>query len=532
MNTNEYDELRLKFNKVDIKNPKSLHKWFTTNDCLNIHDHSIIIGKSSQAVKRLRKLAGLGGKKPNITKQDLPNKSIGPVDLPPNWKSKEWLSENINRYTIVSLSKSAGVTRNTMYKILLRAGVTFGDRRVSKNPCCTKAWCHRHYVELDLSMNQCSKIAKISQPKFADWLVKFKIPVKSKRAEREADIVVPLFLRILIRKLYKQSIVRKVIVHKAHLQIKFKDGITQRYLYNKITAGQWFISNIPKIRLQYEQDIQTQETYPAHISVSKKELDRSTKFEQDVALHYLNKQLTQRGWIWPRYPQYVLQDDLNNLKSIEDRKMIKKGSIIAYNQIAGRYLMCHFFDLSHLWRDVFMIPKRSWAVMRSLHKKKDLNVNTHNMIHEITRGILRQKLKLPNPALYVTLLRRLGIRGRVLDLNLGTGSRAIACSVTGNEYAYLSNEKMDKAIDLGIMDVCGLKCIKYDDEVVDLVICDNDLTESNIEAAMLYADRAKQIIAYVPREKKDEYKEIYDPKSMIKVITNPRSRDPNYYFIW
>ena len=79
----------------------------------------------------------------------------------------------------------------------------------------------------------------------------------------------------------------------------------------------------------------------------------------------------------------------------------------------------------------------------------------------------------------------------------------------------------------------NVKCGHYNGvDKVDLVICDNDLSHSDIKYALSFADRANCIMVYVPREKKTLYQEMYKPKSMIKVITHPVNRDPNYYFIW
>jgi hypothetical protein len=160
---------------------------------------------------------------------------------------------------------------------------------------------------------------------------------------------------------------------------------------------------------------------------------------------------------------------------------------------------------------------------------KEGKFNTANFIMEFTR---RHKLKMPNPSLYRFLFKRLGIKGRVLDLFVGNGAHAIGCAMNNLEYVHLNDDRFNRAVDLGFADFMNLRHGTYDNGLTDLVLCDGDLEEHNIDEAMSYADRTKQILAYVPREKKREYEIKYRPRSIIKVITTPVPRDPNYYFLW
>lgn len=516
----DYSELRLEFNKASDSNA-AMKKWFEKYSYLNIQDLSIIMGKCSRDVRALRRSVGIKGRAPQVSKRAT-TKNVDIAELPENWRTKEWLTEHLPKYGSLSIMRATGLTRKRFYEILHKLEVKLPGT-INKNPCHTQAWCYRHYVELGYSTRKCAQLAGITHPTFIDWLIKFKIQM---RVHRE-KYTVPVELKILISKLKRLPIIKNYKVYPSHLYIKYADGLIGRYQYKFISGDQWVLNSIPKIVYEYQTDM-IETTYPAHICIPN--LVGHSIFERDIALHTFTNQLAKRGWIHPYVPSDVLIEELQHLNSVKEKNYIKNGAFTSlYDKKITKYILLHFFNNEQIW-EYFKYPHRTWRLAKQLIKTK-YKFNVYNLIRLATKN--KAKFRYPNPALYSMIFRRIGIKGTILDLNLGTGARAVACGLAGCQYRTCDNIGFGYAVDNGFAEFMNLDYKYYDgSETVDLVINDNDLSETDIEYALSFADRAKMIMVYVPREKKLEYQERYKPSSMIKAITHPMNRDPNYFFIW
>lgn len=530
MNDIELIKLQRLFSKVDQKDAASLYKWFTDHSYLNISDHALVMDRCTRKVRELRILAGLKGRKPTTNKRPVTIK-IQIAELPTNWRTKEWLESYINKYGTMAVQRATGLSVSRFYEIVHKLNVKIKGRTESKNPNCTKAWCHKHYVELGLSLRQCAKLAGITHPRFADWLVKFKIPIRPRYLKSKTQL--PFSFKVFIAKLSKQKIVRQVILYPAHIHVRYHDETTARYHFKSIPANDWTIEHVPKIAYQYHDGI-SDNRYSAHIIITRSSLDRANRFERDLALHAFNKLITKRGWVWPLFPDDVLANDLRSLYREKENSYIKGGSFTVLNKGPGKILLQHFFDLSHIWDSVLRKPRVTYNMIKSLYNtRKDVNLS--NLIKTIARHGVKHKLKLPNPTLYRFLFQKLKIDGPVLDLHVGSGARAIGCALANLQYLHLNDTRFIQAVELGFDTLLNVNHDSYDNRNVNrlgLVIGDEDLGEFSIETALKYADKARRILVYVPREKKEEYRVAYQPTSIIKIITNPIKQDPNYFFLW
>ena len=410
-----------------------------------------------------------------------------------------------------------------------------GRGRKSRNPYCTKAWCHRHYVELQYTETKCAKLAGITRARFVDWLVKFKIPIRPKYVKQDCKIQLTFFFKCLINKLKLDPNIKEIRIYKNHLYLKHQDGLVSRYRFSQMDQTDWRYDKVPAIVNQYENDLV--DTTSAHLSISRAQLSKCSRIERDIALHKFNKILNTRGWIWPEYPIEELLDDLAKLKKEKEHNYIKNGTFtLLHNNCPGRKILANYFDMSEIYNQIFKKSIRTYGIIYRLYKSKNNPFDFHNILRMATRSNFRNmKFKMPNPTFYSIILKRLNIKGSVLDLNVGTGSRSIACALNGLKYMHLNDPKISKAIDLGYDEFIGLKHSSFDG-MSDLTIADMDLTgdkcEEMINKAFEYANCSKRIMAYVPKDLKDEMFYKYKPSSMIKLITHPVYREPNYFFIW
>ena len=526
-------KLQKLFSRVDKKDPASLRQWFDTYPHLSVNDHALIMQKCTKIVREYRIRSGIKGKAPTTTKR---TKEIPFVigDVPENWRNKEWLQENISKYGIMVVSRSVKLSHVSMLKIMHRLGIK-GRGNKSRNPNCTRAWCHRHYVELQLTETQCAKLAGITRARFADWLVKFQIPTRPKNIEQKCKIQLRFFFKVLINKLKTDPNIRDMRIGKTHLWIKHKDGLVSQYRFSKMSQDDWQYNRLPPIINQYDNNLIQEQGI--HLAINRKQLMRCTIIERDIVLHKYNRIIASRGWIRPELPVEELNKDRYRLNREKEANYIKNGCFtLLHNNCPGRRILTHFFDMSHVYNQVLKRPKRLYKILYKLYQSKNNPFDLYNVIRMVTRLNYKDyKFKMPNTTFYRFILNRLNITGKVLDLHVGTGSRSLACALNGLHYMHLNDSVFNKAVELGYADYIKLSHSNFEG-YADLVIADIDLTgdkcEEMILQAMGYANIAKRIIAYVPKELKDDLYAKYRPSSLMKLITHPVDREPNYLFIW
>jgi hypothetical protein len=73
---------------------------------------------------------------------------------------------------------------------------------------------------------------------------------------------------------------------------------------------------------------------------------------------------------------------------------------------------------------------------------------------------------------------------------------------------------------------------EYDGGVVDLVIMENDLRKCNIDEAMKYAPKARQMMVFTPRQEKSKVQAKYNPSSMISVRAKCFGGTTDFISLW
>lgn len=524
----EYAELREEYAKLDKHKPAELRKWFDKHKYLSIQDYCAILGKCSREVRMLRIFAGIKGRPPQV-KRRYNTRLSALIEVPENWNTREWLSENVPKHGRTVIMRALGISISQYLSLLKKYDIPKSGKIV-RNPYCNKAWCHRHYVELGYSLRKCSRLAGVTHPTFADWLIKFGIQIRNKRVPQKVSFV-PLDIRKLIHKLLEQEVVEKVAVYKGYLEVHYVYRIRIKYIYKTIQPKEWSIENIPKVAYQYGLDINLEPKYPAHISLK---IDNNTVFERDVAIMNYIKAMITRGWVWPKSPEELLDKQLKEVKSIKHERSIVNGKFVPQPSTINKHIMLHYFDHSHLWKYIKYASILIKSVKSLCYYKK--KINTVNVIRAVLRLLKKKRYRLPNIDQYVSLFKYLKISGKVLDLRLGSGVRAIACGITGCEYRSMDDPRFKRAVAEGFADFVNLKHANYDDsEIMDLVICDSDQinhnTEHDIEYALSFVGKSKCIMAYVPGNLKTECEKKYKPKTMVKIATHIGGKH-GYFFIW
>lgn len=530
----DYNKYIEEFNKVDIKNHQLLKKWFLDHPYLSIHDHAIISGRSIKQVRRWKYKVGLKGTTHANTKRPiniaLPESSI---EVPENWRTQEWLQKSIDQHGLSAVSRALNLTRRSVYLIAKKLDIQLRGNG-SKNPCCTKSWCHRHYVELGYSANKCAKLANITRPKFIEWLVKFNIPIlKAWQQHRPKNFT--LELRHTVTKLKNHHIVKNVHEKRHWLKVAYNYGLTSRYYYATRTNEDWRLNEILEPYYEYDRDLLTGHGYNCHIALPHDKFLASNKLEKWISMHAFCDKLISQGWLWPFYPQHVLDGDLLLVNKIKESRLMRDGHFTAIcKSHAGRKILVNYFDQSEYFNKLLKSPFKTYHVAKQLINNKENKINTTNFIYATNKQNLFLGIKYPPASFYRFLFKRLKIRN-ILDLDVGCGSHALGCALAGVEYIHMNDCRFNKAIDLGFPDFVSLRHSNYDGSVVDLIFSDGDLNINNynnkIEQALAMGNKARQILIMVPKEQKRELQLKYKPRSIIKIISR-YIFDNDYYFLW
>jgi hypothetical protein len=526
----DYAELRQQLSRVDLNDPKSLRKWFDSHHHLTVNDHAIIMGKCTKTVRKLRKKAGICGLKPKTNIKPIPRKSPI-IILPSHWRTAEWLTDNIKRYGSDAVIKATGFTKKAFYEILRKLKVPYSGTFSSKNPLCNKAWCYRHYVELNYNLAECARIAGVNRNTISNWLVKFKIPLRNRKPKykRSCNRVIPLLFRSLFNQLDEQPIVKKIRMYNRRLTIQYHDGGERHYNLSSISPDQFHCKNPPKSYHEYGYDIDGSPIYPAHLAISRASIKNSSVFEVDVALHNYNQALGERGWIPPIHPTSAVMAEWDYVKSLGVSDFTTKNGYKSYTNKSVGVIYQSFFDLSYLNATLHNAYNR-WKVI-SYMRSSSTPFNYDYLIRQMFRHKIGVKLRLINPAFYSALYKLMGVKRSVLDLSVMSGARALGACIAGIDYYVIDDTKLEYSIKNGI-DTLGFKHRVHSGERVDLVIADNDLSELGLEDIDGYFKIARQVMAYVDQDNVEEYKRKYRPRDIFSFTVYENSKDNHYYFIW
>lgn len=548
----DIEELRQQFTKIDVNDPVSIQKWFAEHPYLTTADHARVSGRSNYWVRKLKRLAHIKGRTPANLPKSTKRKIVDSLIPPDDWDDPTWLRQVARRYPVSSIARVTGVSRRTIRRRLNQYNIQSLGKKAQdpKNPCFSHAWCYEHYVVRQWTQAQCAKAAGICQQAFSNWLNRLGIPVRSSVETARGANETRIWVRKAIHNLENQEIVRRVYLRSDHIHVRFMNFFWESYYIEKpkrkrriphsfsLTKTEAKLDKIPAPYLEYESSIDGSEFYPAHITLRKKDWQKASFLERRLALQNFAWVINRRGWIWPKYPDHVIEADLARLQSGNQIKFMNKGVFIAHpnygkRETAGFKIIEHFFGMTELWDDVFKSPKRTMRMLNIL-SNKNLQINMHNIIKIACyyNNLSTSRVKVYDPGVFSWIFRRFGIRGTVLDLHPNNGHHALACAMAGLKYMTLPNEKFKRAIDNGFADFIGLDYEPYDGRKVDLVLSNKDFSDTDIESAMEYADKAKNIIHFVNRRQKASVQATHKPSKIIQIKTSIYRAMPDYLFVF
>ena len=540
----ELKQLRLKFSEIDTNDPDSLKEWFGTYAYLSTRDHSQVMQVSENTVRTYKYKTGIKKKVQPENFKGISVKKIVTIDVPDDWDNKKWLVQQYKIHSINSIAKAVNRNRLTIRKKLVKHGVRIkspSESRQSTNRYYDKDWCYSQYVKMGLSLAECSKKAGVARATFARWLDRFEIPVRTRVETHTNHSRKSIWARRLMHELKQQDIVNSVTIGPKSLKVKYHTFVPEYYYFNTkpkganrgftVTKHNSKITKVPLVLHQYENEIGNENDYSCHLIINKKDWDDANIIEQRLAIQNFVKTLFDRDWIWPKHPLKILSQDLDKMQNMKLSKYIRKGQFTVHPMHGRRLpphrkIIEHFYGINEL-EPILNSPNKIWRAFKHLTSKA-IDINTHNLFRIMTNF---WGPKMLDPLVYSSVFKRLGIKGKVLDISPHYGNKAIACAISKLQYTSIHDKKLQNVMNIGFADFMGLDYNEYDGETVDLAVYDNNFGHADIDAALEYADVAKKLIVFVPKEQKEEIKE-YQPESIIQIKTKMYSKEPDYLFVW
>lgn len=184
---NKYDFLSYKKLSVDLNSEKSLKRFFQIFSDLSINDCAKLLKISARKLRKLKNKIGIIGN------------SIDYYGHSNYININDVFSKNYNNYEFLYRYRHVGIKK--LSKLLKIGTVNLSllynrfkiDRKnyITKHPCRTKNWIEHHYVDLKLSIKECSYIANVSTNTFSEWVNEFDLnkTFRSKLFDKNKDDV-------------------------------------------------------------------------------------------------------------------------------------------------------------------------------------------------------------------------------------------------------------------------------------------------------------------------------------------------------
>ncbi len=546
--TEDIKELREEFAKVNLGDKESVQKWFAEHSYLSKNDIAIIAQRSRAWVDSLYRFAGHVPKNIRPSKPYVPHSTV--IDLPENWRDEDWLRSAAKRHSARAIARAANVHHSHVIRLFEKHDIkkqTYKEAMKSKNPHCTKAWCYEHYVVQGLSMKKCAKLAGVARSTFSKWLVRFEIPVHTDVNTQRPNITKLIWVNKLIHDLKKQDVVRLVKHYDDRVHVRFRNFFWETYYFIDpgrriprafpITRDMCRLEKVPVARLQFETKF-SGESFPAHIIISRKEFNKASFMEQRIAIHQLTWAINRRGWVPMDYPQRILDADWARANDINIKRflinsryqMVQKDG----KEAAGWRIAEHFLPFLEM-QGMLKSPK---YVVRALNRlvTKTKKISTHNLLKELIaedprRMKTKPRVRMVDPRMYIVMLKKLGITGKVLDLYPSHGSRLMACAQLGLTYVAPRTDLMEYAVDKGIVEFLNLKFEWFEGQKVDLTLHDDDLLEHPFGDVQEYLGLTKHLLHFVHKNNKKKRQLEINPKSALQVQSYHR-HTPDYFFLF
>lgn len=547
----ELNELQEELKQIDRHDQEAVKAWFQKYSYLTVHQQAAIWNVGLIKLRKCRRIAGIHHRKTIDPPRPISLPEGIAIKVPEIWKTKEWLEQVSQHYGLLTIAKAVKRDRAVVKAALARFNLPIPkDGRKSRNRCQTYEWCYYHYVTIGLSQTACAHLAGIARQTFITWLVKFRIDVRTRsgatvRTAWELKLIKDLKTQPdIIQDIWfttKGILVRYPRRYETYSCVLKKPRLCDSLRHFKITINDTRLEKVPAIYPEFGYEIDGSIRYPAHVTISRREFNQSSFIEQRLALNRYGRQLIDRGWIWPEAPESILRSQFEVLRTKSAKGKITDGGLNTENvhPLVG-HLMMHFFDFKYFYK-LYSDNDRAVNIITSFcryRKRTDLTfcnlmraIWTGNCIERQRRFYVYRRKRIIHPSVYITIFRRLGLKGSILDLSLGFGSVALASAILGLDYVS-SDPEFQFPLEKGFVEFANLRYTPYTGQNVDTIFyAEGSSGVPEMEKLTPLLSKAKRVLVYCPGFWKDEML-AYKPKKALKIFATMSRENPDYIFIW
>jgi hypothetical protein len=268
-----------------------------------------------------------------------------------------------------------------------------------------------------------------------------------------------------------------------------------------------------------------------HWRINRNQFEEATLLEQRIAMHRLLRKLmaTKSEPDW--YPEQVLESDWEYLRTCDFNRYFVDGSFACYPRT--RRKPAHFRITEHYFNPSTNLSRVAlWAAVCETCNKKTVPLNSSS-IRKMARWAERRRVL--SPLVYCAIFKALKITGAVADLHPGRGAKAIACAIMGLPYFAAKNERMKRAIDLGIASFLRMDFEWFNKQKVELLISDNNF-DSFVMPTGEKLNQANKMLCFVPYMEKTKMVSRLNPTAILQIHSWAELaltlQNPNYLFLW
>ncbi len=182
MNDAEHQLIRDEFALIDTKNGDQLREFFLRYSFLSTTDFASILSLSTTFIRRYKRRAGFRrASAPDVVPNVSPTRNT--VDnIEPFVDTADWwiLHYKERGYGRAKLQRASGLGVGTVrLRIKKHCGwKSYNEAMKSKHPCNNLEWLTKHYVDEQLSMRACAKLAGVSDDTLKCWLLRAGIEIR------------------------------------------------------------------------------------------------------------------------------------------------------------------------------------------------------------------------------------------------------------------------------------------------------------------------------------------------------------------
>ena len=184
MNEAEYQTIREDFALVDTKDGKQLREFFLRYSFLNTTDFCQALSLCTTIVRNYKRRAGFRRPSapdvvPNVSPKPNVVDNIEPFVDTPSWWILHYKERGCGR---AKLERASGLSHSQVRsRITKHCGwKSYNESMRSKHPCNNLEWLTKHYVDKELSMRACAKLAGVSDDTLKCWLLRNNIAIRHK----------------------------------------------------------------------------------------------------------------------------------------------------------------------------------------------------------------------------------------------------------------------------------------------------------------------------------------------------------------